>query len=206
LPVVADDDGGPAPIAQQIGNGSAAVGVEFVGRFVEEDHIGLGEEQPGKSQPCALPTAEGFKQAVGRERGQPDPLQGGVDPIGQGPVSFASILHAAMAGLKPGKAIEIGGNAEAFGNGLIVIDLHGLAQHAERAGDSQRAGGGRQSPGDEPQQGRFAAAVAADQSSTMRTENEIEAGEERLIVRVGVRELLERDRGGHRRIPDGRCG
>ena len=54
VPVVRDDDQRARPAVEQVLERGEGVGVEVVGRLVEQQHVGLADEQPQQLQPPAL--------------------------------------------------------------------------------------------------------------------------------------------------------
>jgi len=203
---MADDDGGAAPVPQQGGHRLAAIGIEIVGRLVEQDDVGLGQDQPGERQAGALAAAERVEAALGGEVGQPDLLQSRLDAAGQGPVGRAGILDGAQSLFEPVEQSHGLGNTELLSNRHPLCHLHGLLQHAERSGKGNRSGGRGDKSGNEAKQGGFARAIAADQPGTAGAEGELEIGEQRLVIGRGPGELVQGNGGGHGRIPDERCG
>ena len=58
VPVVRDDDQGARPGVEQVLDGGEHVGVDVVGRLVEQQHVGLGEQDEHQLQPALLPAGE----------------------------------------------------------------------------------------------------------------------------------------------------
>ena len=58
-PVVTDDDGDARPVVEQVLERTQRVEIEIVGRFVEQEHVGLLDEREQQLEPSTFATAEG---------------------------------------------------------------------------------------------------------------------------------------------------
>ena len=68
--VVRDDDQRARPAVEQVLERGQRVGVEVVGRLVEQQHVGLADEQPQQLQPAALAARQVAHGGPGRARGR----------------------------------------------------------------------------------------------------------------------------------------
>ena len=143
--VVADDDGAFLPAGENMGDGRAALGVEIVGRLVEEQEVGIGEEQRRERNPRLLAAAQRCQSPVGIKTGQADVGEGIVEAGLQRPVGFGCVVKRAVAGRKscqPGEGFR---DAEAVGDRCVRVDLDRLAKHADAARSPDRRRNGARS-------------------------------------------------------------
>lgn len=109
VPVVADDDQRAGPGVQQVLHGRQHVGVQVVGRLVEDQHVGLFQQDQEQLQPALLPTgqvlhgggqlgtgeAETFQQLAGAEflcLGTGSERVGGGEPAEHDPYGLVEML------------------------------------------------------------------------------------------------------------------
>ena len=207
-PVMADHHRAFLPAAQHAGDGVAPVGVEIVGRLVEQDQVRIGDDERGKRGSGALAAGERGERPVGRDPGEIDRGQRRFEPRCKRPVGLGRVGERAPAGLQTAKAGEGRADAEEIGEGRAVGRLHALAQHGDAARPLDRARLWLRLAGDHAQQRRLADAVAADEAGAVGTEDEIEMFEEWPAVRRGKRDAVQcddgRERCGHGERPERR--
>ncbi len=192
--VVADDKGAAAPVAQQVGHRGAAIGIEVVGWLVEQQDVGLLEQQGGERQSGALASAQRADRTGELERGQAHAGHRLADAGRQGPVRGVEILRPALAGLDAGKASKRGRHAKGVGD-AGVVRLYGLAQHAKATVNGDRAAFRRDFAGDGAQQRGLAGAVAADDAGALGAKAQVEILEKVAAVRRCERDGLQLDAG-----------
>lgn len=187
---MADDDGAAAPARHQRGNGSPPLAVEIVGGLVEQDEIRLLEDEGGKLHAGHLPAGKCCKGRPSR-RLQTDARKCCLQPGFEHPVGRGKLVHAGQPFFRTLEDAKRIADAKQVGDGFIVRDLDGLAEHAEAADDGDLAGLRRERAFDQAQQRGFANAVAADKAGTNRTKGQVEIGKEASALRRGPRKLGE---------------
>jgi hypothetical protein len=90
--VVADHHRPALPPPQHVGQQAAGGGVEIVGRLVQQDDVGGGDQQAGQGRAGHLAAAEAGGRIRGVPARQPDLAQGGGDAARQGPVGLDEVL------------------------------------------------------------------------------------------------------------------
>ena len=98
LAVMADDDRARPPAGEQLDHRLAALAVEIVGRLVEQEEVGLGEDERGEPGPRALPAGQRRQRRVG-PRVEPDAAERGGDARLQRPVGVGQLFGGGLAGL-----------------------------------------------------------------------------------------------------------
>ena len=167
----------------------AAVAVEIVGRLVEQDEVGLGEDQRGErrracvvrptASPAACRRARRGRAGRARRRCRASSVQS----------AWARSSAVGLAAFGAAQQREPVGRAEQVGDGLA-----GSAWTVWRSTPSVPLTttvpdcGGR-SPAIELEQRGLADAVAADQAGALAAEAQIEIGKERPAVRRGPGEI-----------------
>ena len=118
LAVVADDDRAGAPAGEQVDHRLPAVAVEVVGRLVEQQEVGLGEDQGGERGPRPLAAGQRRERRVGR-RVQPEAAEGGGDAAPQRPVGVGQFVGGRLAGFGAAQHGERVGHAEQVGDRFV---------------------------------------------------------------------------------------
>ena len=145
----------PGPAVEQVLEGGERVGVEVVGRLVEEQDVGLADEEPEQLQPSALAARQVAHGRAGDARGEPEPL----DQLRRREL-LAADDDGPLLTLDHLEHPQVRELVEVLDVLAQLGDLHGLA-----ALDAAR---GRLEPtGQEPQQRRLAGAVDADQADAV---------------------------------------
>ena len=139
-----------------VGQPGDALDVEVVGRLVEQEHVGVGDEQPGQGQPAALAAGQRPDDRVEPARPR------GVDAAEQ------PGEHVADAGVTgPHVLGEVTDDRLAHGPGRVErVDLAEQAD-GDPAGAGDPAGVDRLLAREHPQQGRLAATVAPDDADAL---------------------------------------
>ena len=104
--VVADHDGALLPAGEHTGDGGAAVGIEIVGRLVEQDQVRLGDDEGGERGAGALSAGERRQRPAGFETGETDLGERRRQPRFERPVRFRRVGERAGAGLQTAQAGE----------------------------------------------------------------------------------------------------
>ena len=173
---------GPEELAQP----HHRVGVEVVGRLVEEQRLGPGEEDPGQLDPAPLPTGEGAQ----RLRHQPvldAERRGDLRGLGLGGVPTTGVEVGVGALVAAHRPLALGGvvaahlllggpetaydGVEPAGGQDPLADRHlgvagagVLGQVADGAGRVDLPGRGQALAGEDPGEGGLAGTVASDQA------------------------------------------
>ena len=192
---MADHDGALLPAGEHPGDGIASVGIEVVGRLVEQDQVRFGDDEGGERGARALAAGEAGERPVRRESRQVDLSQRGFQPRFERPVRFRRVGERAATGLQSAQAGKRRAEPHEVGERVAFRRLHALAQQRDPAGTFDRAGNGGCLAGNHAEQRRLADAVAADQAGTVDTEDEIEIFEKRPAVRRCQRDGMQRDDG-----------
>lgn len=192
---MADDDRPGPPAAEQVDHRLPPVAVEVVGRLVEQEEVGVGEDEGGEPGPRPLPPGERGEPRVRRDV-EPEAAEGG-DAGFLRPIDVGQLVVGRLTPLGAAEGGERVGDAEQVGHRLVRVDLDGLPEDGHAAADGHPAGAGAELAGDEPEQGGLAHAVAADQASPGGAEGQAEAREERPAVGGGVGEVGQGDGSGH---------
>ena len=159
VPVVAHDQQGARPRVEQILDRGEHVGVEIVGRLVEDQHVGLVEEHEQQLQTALLPTGEVLDRRRELRRVEAEPLE---QLSGRQFLRLGSSPHR-VRGAQPRDhdahrlAAHVLELVEALGEGL---DLHRRA--ALHAADGRLDGAG-----DESEQRRLASAVDTEDAGAL---------------------------------------
>ena len=180
--VMADHNGAAAPFGQKIDDCIAAIAIEIVGGFVEQQEIGIGEHQRSQHGAGALAARESFKLRFGG-CGQGKAGEGFIEPRFDRPVGIGQLVGCSGSGSGAGEDVALGGGAEQVGYGLASPGLERLAQQADGAIDGDAARLRDQRAGDQPQDRRFAHTVAAHKAGALARKGEIEIGEKLRAVR-----------------------
>ena len=181
---MADDDRTAAPARKQVDHRLAALPVEIVGRLVEQQEIGLREDERGESRARALPARQRGQRRVrlrieahlGESRGH-----AGL----QRPIGVGQLLGRGFAGLGAAQHHQRIDDAEQGGDGLLRVDLDDLAQESQPSVEGDAAGMGLQLAGDQLEKRGLADAVTADEPGPFRAEIQVEIGEKRAALRRG---------------------
>lgn len=178
-PVVADDRETAVVLVEPAGQEVQAVGVEVVGRLVEQQHVVPRAEQTRQAHPIALPHRQRRQGAVAVGTGVKG-LQCHVDaafgvprvePGGRVERGGVAVLGARIAsGQGEGRLVQRGQGGKRRGqrlgregaDRLAVAGGQLLAGQADRAGPLHGAVVRRDQPGEDVQQRRLAATVLAD--------------------------------------------
>ena len=187
LDVVADHDQAAAVAGEEAAQPGDRVGVEVVGRLVEQQRLGVGEQDPGQLDAAALATGQGAQRLgehpVGQAQVAADARRvglGGV-PAHRGelvlepPVPAHRLVPLGVVGrlghgdLRLGELIledvEAPAGEHPVAGGDVQVAAAGvLGQVADLAGDLDLAGVRDALPGKRGQRGGLAGAVAADQA------------------------------------------
>ena len=186
LDVVADHDEPALVLLEEVAQPDDGVGVEVVGRLVEQQRLGAGEQDAGELDPAALTAGERaerlLEHAVGQAeaRGDRGGLGlGGVAALGEevrlGVAVAAHRLvarrvvgrgHPLLGGAHPAYGlVEAAGGQDAVAREHLEVDVaRVLREVADLAAAGDRAGGGLALAGEDPGERRLAGAVAADQA------------------------------------------
>jgi hypothetical protein len=109
--VVGDDDQGARPGVEVVLDDGQGVDVEVVGRFVQQEHVGLAEQEPEELQPAALATGQLADAGHELLPGEPEVLQqvggGDVAAGGQpgGPLQALDRLEDLLAVVQLGNGL-----------------------------------------------------------------------------------------------------
>jgi hypothetical protein len=224
LDVMGNDDE-PATVGlEEVPEPADRVGVEVVRRFVQQQGVGVGEENPGQLDAAALATGEGvqrlFEHPVrqAETRGDGGGLGlGGVAALGQElglqtlvllqrPVADGALAvrhtvlvlpHLAQYGVQ-----AAGGQNAVTSQGVQVTGTRVLRQVADLTGAGDAAGGRGAFPGQALGQGGLAGTVAADQTDAVAAGDAEGCG---LDEDTGAGAQLKAGGGDHGQTPDG-CG
>ena len=201
--VVAHHDQGARPGVEQVFGYGKHVGVEVVGGFVHDEHVGLVEEDEQQLQPAALAARQVFHAGV-------DLVAREAEPLAQGGGRKLAALHH-VVGFVAAKhdadhvVFDVGEFGEVLRQGG---ELHGLA-------DFDVTERGLEGPVEHREQGRFTRAVLAqDADAVARSDVPGHVGKnataaavdadvvelQALLAQTGRGHLLELDRvaqGGH---------
>ena len=166
LAVVADDHHHPGPGRYRVVEAPARVQVEVVGRLVEQQHGGAPQEQRGQADQDRLAAGQLPDRVVEAERAEAEAVQPGAGALLHVPVAVdrGEGVIAGLARLDRVQRGPGGGDAEQVGHGGVGAERDGLRQVADVALDAHRAGARVQLTGDEPEQGRLARPVDADEA------------------------------------------
>ncbi len=181
-----DHDEAAAVVLQVVAQPDDRVGVEVVGRLVQEQRVGVREEDPGQLDAAPLATGEGVQglaedavrqaQAGGDGRGL---RLGRVAALGQElRLQALVLLHRLFAGgalavghpvlvlahLAQDRVQAAGGKDAVAGEDVQVAGARVLRQVADVAGAGDGAGGGDALARQDLGEGRLARSVAADQA------------------------------------------
>ena len=108
--VVADHDHSPAVIAQEIHQPCLGVAVEVVGRLVEQQKVGVGEQHPRQLDAPALTAGEDAQRQVDAVQPEPEPRR---DP--------PRVRLARIPAIEPVPLLRGGVKLDA-GEGVIVLE------------------------------------------------------------------------------------
>lgn len=193
---MADDDRAAAPGGEEIDHGLASVPVEIVGGLIQQQEVGLGEHQCGKTNPRRLAAGQAGQLRIGRKI-EPDARQHGREPRFEGPVDRGDVVGGGIAPLRTSKQRQRFPHAEQIGHGGTRAQLNVLAQQADGPVGQNAPGLGNMFPADRGQQRGFPDAVAADETGSFSRECQIEIGKKRTAVRRGQRQVRQDDGSRH---------
>ena len=167
-----------------------AARVEPGGRLVEEQHRRPGDERGGEVEPAAHAARVGLDQPV----------------AGLGEVEALEQLGRALARRLAAEVVEPADHLQVLEPGQVLVDggvlagepdlraqLGGVGDHVE-PGDPRAAAGRRQQRGQDPDRGRLAGAVRAEQAEHGAGLDLQVDPAERLDVPVGLPQPLDLDR------------
>ena len=100
LAVMADDDRAAAPARQKIDDRPPSLAVEIVGRLVEQDEVGLVEDERRQPHPRALAARQRRQQRF-RARLQAEPAEGRRHARLEGPVGVCELVGIGVAAFGP---------------------------------------------------------------------------------------------------------
>ena len=204
--VVGDGDHRPRVVLQGALEPGHRLGVEVVGRLVEEEQVGPGEEEPAERHPAALPTRQGGdvrvsgRQAEGvhgdLERPIEVPGTGGIDLVLELALLGEQLVEVGV-GLAHGRAHRVEpvhqclylaytlGHVAQDVLGGIELRLLGKEPDSEAAGQPGLAGETVVFPGHDAQEGRLAGAIGSDDAELRpRIEGEVDALEHLPVGRI----------------------
>ncbi len=196
---MADHQRAAAPAGHQLDDRVATVPIQIVGRFIQQDQIGLSQHQCRKAQPRPLAATQGGECPRRIETVQSHLRQRLGQSRLQCPVGLIGVGETAVAGYDARQDGESPVDAENLCDGGVVCDLDRLAERADRAGARDGSRGGGELAGDEPQQGGFADAVAPDQACALATDTEADRWEEVTTVGGDVGDVLQNQKSCHGR-------
>ncbi len=202
--IVTDDDRAALPVVQDRAYRLTALPVEIVGRFVEQQKIGPCEHRAGERGARALPTRKMHKRRCGIER-QVNAGQRLVDPRRQRPVGLRDIVERRRPRFGAREQGQRRARAEQIGNRRIGGNLHRLVQHGDVRAAADRAVRRRCLTRDQAQQGRFADAVAADDTRAFGAKLKVEIGKYAATVGGRPAEAGEGDRRHGQGFPEGKA-
>ncbi len=203
-----DGDDRPPVVLEVLLEPGDGLGVEVVGRLVEQQQVGSAEQQPAERD--AAPLATGELGDVGVRRRQPQrvhrrfehlvevPGVGGVDPVLE-----ARELGGGLVGVVHRQLVEAVEQVAKLTNAvldvaahvLVGVELRLLLEHPD--GRVRMQGGlaaiAVVEPGHDPQQRRLAGAVVAEHADPgARVEAQRDVLEDLLVRRVGPGDLVHR--------------
>ena len=109
----------------------AAIGIEIVGRLVQQQHVRRLDQQPRQRHARPFAAAQRSEPAIQRQSRQAGFDQRGVEPGFQRPVGFGGVVERAGAAFEAAQAREIVGDTERLGDRQSVIGH--LRERADRA-------------------------------------------------------------------------
>lgn len=175
--VVTDDDRAALPVADVPDHRGAALIVEIVGGFVEEQEIGLREDQRGKCGATALTARERGKGSPGSNP-EPRSRERGFDPCRQRPVGSFEFLDAGAPRFGLVEAFERGAAAEKIGDGLVAVVHRVLPHHGDAAGYFDMPARRLQLAGNQLEKRRLADTVAPDEAGAFGGKGECQIGDD----------------------------
>ena len=172
-----DHDDGAREFVDRFGKRSAAVDIEMVGRFVEDDHVGAEEGRKPEQQPRLLAAGQALDQGVAGLARKADRAD--------------ACAHLALRRIRHQPADMIVGRA--VGIELVELVLGEIADRQFfRARDAARKR--RELAGEQFHQGRLAVAVGSEQrDAVVGVDPQGDAVEHRLFRLVADRDLVDRD-------------
>ena len=176
-------------VAQQPAHPRDALGIEAVGRLVEDQHARVAEQRLGDPEPLAHAERVGAHALLGGRLREPDVLHQLVDA----PALDAEHLRGQRQRLAAAAAGVLGGGVQQH------ADLAAGVGQAAVAGVQHRRGAGVRvrEPADHPQRGRLAGAVGAEEAghgAGLAVERDVI---DRQLAAVALGEMLDGDH-GHR--------
>ena len=185
LVVVADHDQAAAVVLEEVAQPDDRVGVEVVGRLVEEQRLGAGEQDAGELDPAALATGERL-ELLGQDAGLDAEAARDLRGLGLSGIAAAGVqlgvgarpaLHPALVGRDVlGGHLLLGLTHPAYDvveaarrqdpvacEDLGIADARVLREVADLAARDDLAGGGKGLPGQDLGEGGLAGAVATDE-------------------------------------------
>jgi hypothetical protein len=200
LAVVARHEGHATESVQRLGQVCTGATIEIVRRLVEQEHVRAAQEPSGQRQQHQLAAREARGVAVEPDPGEPEPVEPGARPLLDVPVVADGVEVAGVGApsLDGSQGREGVGDVEHVRDAESAYRGHGvLRQQLDGAADRDDPLGGRQVAGEQPEQGRLAASVRADEAVDAGSEVEVDVGEHGGAVGPGVGEVVQGQGRGH---------
>jgi hypothetical protein len=197
--VVADNDRAARPLVQAFGQPCAAFRIEVVGRFVQQQAIGAGQESAGQRNPHALTAAKRGCWAGRIERGQPGIVQCLAQGGRQGPVAIQQfdIAVCNAAAFHAVQRVEQVAQARQRGDRVCFSRSQFLRHAQQRSLAPDGAGRRRDFARQHPRQHALARAIGADQAGQAGLKSETEVFEQQPAARQAQRRMAQFDGNGH---------
>jgi hypothetical protein len=143
-------------------------------------NLGPAQEQGGQRDADGLAAGQPRDRVVQAEPSQAKPLQPGAGTFLDIPViaDRGEDVLIGLAGLDGVQRVAGGGDAEQLGYGAAGAEGDGLRQVPDLADDADQTRGRAQLAGDQPEQGRLARTVDADQPGPAAADGQGQAGED----------------------------
>ena len=148
--------------------------VEVVRGLVEEQEVGIVEQQPGDAHARHLAVAQAGQRPLGGEGADAEPLEGARDALGKIPalVQALDIGHRALAAPDARVSVERVGDTERRGHRRVRREGERLRQIGEAPGARHAAGAGRPAARENVEQRGLADPVGTDETRTHHVERE----------------------------------
>ncbi len=172
--------------------------VQVVGRLVEQQDVGPGEQQRGEAQQHGLAARDLADGPVQADAAEPELVQGGPGPLLDVPVvgEGGEVLLGRVARLDGVQGGPLRVDAEDLVDPARGVQDEVLRQVAEFARDPDRAGGGRQLAREQLEERGLAGAVEPDEPGAAGADHEPEVVEDLRAVRPGEGERGTGEEGG----------
>ncbi len=129
---MADDNSSPLPIRKHIGNSLTAIAIKIIGRFIQQNKIGLLKQQCCKCCSRLLPATQLGEPGLWRKR-KPERQQSFIETLRQQPIRLFEINVSARTRFDPLKHFKGITRVEQIGECLLSVTTDILRKHTNPA-------------------------------------------------------------------------